>query len=200
MMRIVIVMAIKRRKTFLLKTPEQLRVVSSPTAFEILQAIQVIGPVTVRELGPKLGRKSNSLHYHLRKLINAGMVHKTGSGQSGAREEAIYDVVADRFVGEDLYKNEELRHLSAKAVGSFLRIAGRNFENATADPQHQIQNKEIRTISALKRTARLSDQKLKEVNDCIERINAIFTENIGSDEGQMYSFTAVLVPINEANS
>lgn len=185
----------KRRKTFPLETAEQLRVISSPVRFAIIQALQHLGPTPVSVLGPRIGKKSNSLHYHIRELIRLGMLRQTGTQRSGARTEAIYDVVADRFVGEDLRRKRELQKATNDTVASLLRTAARDFANASDRADALAEKGKERNIFAQRFAARLTDEQLCEVNECLTRVEQIFTSNIGSEDGRMCALTAVLTPL-----
>ena len=194
-------MAKTRRKSFPIKTAAQLRVISSPVSFAIVQTLQHLGPGTVRELGPRIGRKPNSLHYHMRKLVNTGMVRKTGTQRSGARIETIYDVTADRFIGSSgLSDRPALLRPVNEGVASLLRLATRNFAKATETSQNLRETGNTRNILARHVTARLTNNQLSELNDCINRIDEIFASSIGSEDGQMCALTMVLTPIDTANN
>ena len=189
-------MAAKRKKVFPIKTAEQLRLVSSPAAMEIVQALRQNGSASVTELGPKIGRKSNSLHYHVRKLVQSGMLQKTGTRLSGARTESIYDVSADRFAGKDLHKNSKLRKLTNEGVRSLTRLASRNFVNASERPDYIVGTGKHRNIFAHRMSARLTKSQLTEVNGCIDRIEEIFAANAGSEKGGMFALTLVMAPLD----
>lgn len=193
-------MAKTRRKSFPIETAAQLRVISSPVSFAIIQTLQHLGPGTVRELGPRIGRKPNSLHYHMRRLVNTGMVRKTGTRRSGARTEAIYDVTANRFIGSGLSDRPALLRPVNEGVASLLRLATRNFAKATETRQNLRETGNRRNILARHVTARLTNNQLSELNDCINRIDEIFASSIGSEDGQMCALTMVLTPIDTANN
>ena len=92
-------MAPKRKKRAPLRSAGQLRALASPVSLEIIEALQTGGPATVSELGPRMGRRANSLHYHIRKLTDVRLVQQVATRRSGARTEAIHDVAAQTFRG-----------------------------------------------------------------------------------------------------
>ncbi|MDH3494314.1 MAG: helix-turn-helix domain-containing protein [Acidobacteriota bacterium] len=189
-------MARKRKKSFPLKTPEQLRLVSSPAALEIVRALRHQGPASVSELGPMIGRKSNSLHYHIRKLTRSGMVRVTGTRRSGARTESVYDVSADRFEGVGLHKSKKLKGLANEGVRSLTRLAAREFERASARDGEIVVTGRHRSILAHRVSARLTKKQLAEVNQCVDRIEEIFAANVGSGSGEMHAMTIVMSPLD----
>lgn len=190
-------MAHRRKKRFNLTTPDQLRLIGSPIAIEIIQAIRQKGPISIRDLGPIIGRKPNSLHYHVRKLVKNGFVVQTGTNRSGARSEAVYDVVADAIVGADLPKNKEMMELTNAGVGSMLRLAQRNWDSASKNPEIVFKEQTITNLRAHRLSARLSEEELHKVNEYIVKILDVFKDSIGSDDGQMCSVTLLLTPLEE---
>lgn len=189
----------KRRKTFRIKTAAQLKAISSPVSFAIIQTLKQKGPLTVAKLGPKMGRKPNSLHYHIRKLLKIGMIRKVGTQRSGARTEVVYDVVANRFEGSDLNEKPELRKLANESVASLLRLAARNFAEASQIPEIPVEKGKKRNIHARHYSARLTEDQLIELNSYFDKIQNVFASNIGSETGQMYSMTMVFNPLPGVN-
>ena len=186
----------KRAKIFPITTADQLRVISSPVPLSIVQTLQQTGPASIRVLGPKIGRSSNSLHYHIRKLLKLGMIQEVGTRQSGSRTESIYDVVADRFKGLDVSKEPALQEPVNRSVAALLRLAARNFADAAGKPSEISEKGAGRNIGAQRHMSRLTKKQLFELNTHIEGIEKLFRENIGSDDGQMLSLTLVLAPIS----
>ena len=190
-------MAKKRKKIFQIKTTEQLKVVSSPVLIEIVQALRYGGPATVNEVGKRIGRKPNSLHYHFRKLVKVGFVHKTDTRLSGARTEAIYDVVADEFYGLTIQEDKSLQKLTNDGIAALLRLAKRNVFRAIKTPEKLRETGAERNIEIQRSAARLTNEQLAEVNAHIDALRKIFTSNIGTEEGQMCSLTMVLTPLED---
>lgn len=181
----------KRKKTYSLRSVAQLRVVSSPQAFEILEALQLGGPASVGELGPRLGRRANSLHYHVRKLEALGLVEGVGTNRKGARTEVIYDVVADQFVSATVSKEREQRDVTSQAVASMLRLASRDFTRAAEEPT-AVSKGRGRNLLARRKKARLSSAELAKLNRHLDAIDKIFAENCGAEKGTVCVLTAVL--------
>lgn len=50
-------------------------------------------PVTVREIADRLGMSTNTIHYHLKRLTDAGMLEHRGEYQRGWRP--VREVAAD---------------------------------------------------------------------------------------------------------
>jgi hypothetical protein len=46
--------------------------------------------VSIRQIGDELGRKAASLYRHIEALVDAGLIHETGSQISGGRDATTY--------------------------------------------------------------------------------------------------------------
>jgi predicted transcriptional regulator len=186
---------VARRQTGRIRTAEQLQVLSAPATVEVLEALQAGGPATAAELGPRLGRRSNSLHYHVRKLAQAGMVEQVDTRRSGARTEAVYDVTADTFIGPSATRNRKVRQAAVDAVAALLRLATRNFARAAERPESLTETGRYRNIIAVRSKAWLTRKQLAEVNEHVDAITKIFDENHGTQRGSLYAMTTVLTPL-----
>ncbi len=186
-----------RKSTARISTVEQLEVLAAPATFEVFEALQAAGPATVAELGPRLGRKPNSLHYHIRKLVGLGMVEQVDTRRSGARTEALYDVTADVFTGPPVPKNTQLRKATVDAVASILRLASRNYARAAQRPGTLTQTGRHRNILAHRQKAWLTKRELAEVNRHLEALSRIFITNQGTQRGTLCALTMVLTPVRQ---
>lgn len=184
-----------RRRTAKLDTPARLRIIASPATLEVFEALQVGGPATATELGPRLARKPNSLHYHIRKLSRTGLIRPVDSRRSGARTETVYDVVAHEFVGSPAPGSTTLRRITADAVASLLRLAIRNYTRALERPDAITPTGRHRNLLAHRRKARLTRAQLAEVNAHIRALERIFSASANPRSGTLHALTTVLVPL-----
>ena len=184
----------KRKKMMVINTAEQLSALKSPKSMEIVIALRQFGEATVSELGSMLGLRANSLHYHILKLKSAGLIRQTNSKRSGARTEAAYDVVADRFESKSTLADPVLRKLTVETGVALLRLAIRNFTEATNEPKNLSEHGKHRNIWMSRLSARLTSAQLAEVNKHLDAIQDLFCENIGSQKGKPYTLTSLLTP------
>ena len=68
--------------------------------FAILYALRTEGKMSAKELGEALGRSENGLHYHLDRLVNAGLVENRK--QTTPDTEGLYSYYALTGLGADL--------------------------------------------------------------------------------------------------
>ena len=187
----------KRKAELRITTAEQLKLIRSPTAIDIVQALRQRGPATVSELGQRIGKRPNSCHYHVAKLVKAGFVQAVDTRRSGARTETIYDVVANQFVGPNAPKSPALRQTTREAVAGLLRLAARQFSRATECPEQLCEEGPKRNILVTRHAARLTSSQLAAVNRHFRAVEKIFLENSGSSSGQLCAATLVLTPLPE---
>ena len=64
----------RQRQTLVIRRAEQLASLSSPVRSRIVESLSVHGPSSVREIAERLGRLPESLYYHLRPLVEVGIV------------------------------------------------------------------------------------------------------------------------------
>ncbi len=147
-----------------------------------------------------LGRKPNSLHYHMRKLVRAGMAAQVDSKRSGARTEAVYDVVASRFIGAQTMKDKRFRQATTDAVASILRLASRTYTSAAQNHAELTLTGRHRNILATRDKARLSQKQLSQVNEHINAIEQIFEDGSNRPKGKLYALTMVMTPLPDAAS
>ncbi len=187
-------MTYKRKKRATIRTAAQLRALASPVSIEVIQMLRTGGAATVAELGPRLGRKANSLHYHIRKLARAGFIRKIGARRSGARTEASYDVTAEIFRYENAPENPRLRKHVNDIVAAMLRLAMRNFARASQRPQEVREGGAHANILADRYKGRLTRPQLAEVNHHLRAAREILISSCRSRRGELCTLTVVLTP------
>ncbi len=187
----------KRKKTAPIETVAQMRIATSPTTHEVLEALQLGGPASVAELGPRLGRRANSLHYHVGKLLKAKMVVRVGSRRSGARTQAIFDVVADQFVGPSASSDKHLQEATNEAVSAMLRVSSRDFIRAAEDPESLSDEGPQRNILADRLKSWLTPEQLREANEHVDALVEIFRSSPNNNNGQLHVLTMVMSPIRQ---
>lgn len=77
--------------------PSDWAVMMGPVRFELLEAMRVLAPCSVREIALAIDRPADTLYPHLRALLRIGVVTESGSRPGRTRPERIYDLVADDF-------------------------------------------------------------------------------------------------------
>lgn len=187
----------QRKKKLVLRSPEQIALIRSPTVINIIQFLQNAGPANVNQIGLAIGRKPNSLHYHLRKLVSNGLVRKVATERSGARTIAVIDLVADTFEGSNIHKDPDMRAATCEAADSLLRLAGRDYRAASEYIEQLVDRGVRRNITTTRRLARLGTKDLEKLNRLLDEMDSLFEKSVGNSKGQMIALTFTMTPIEE---
>lgn len=83
-------------KTYYLESVEQLRAVSDNLRIRILEALES-QPMTVTQLGERLGLAPAKVHYHVRELERVGLVRLVETREKGGVLEKYYRSIAQGF-------------------------------------------------------------------------------------------------------
>lgn len=80
-----------------LDDPAQLRAIASPERLRILQLFAAGEPLSVKEMAERLAQPHGRVHYHVRRLVQAGLLQEVGQREVRGITERFYYVTADRF-------------------------------------------------------------------------------------------------------
>lgn len=83
--------------TFVLTTPAHLDAVAHPLRIRVLWLLND-RPMTNQQMAAELGESPSRLHFHVRKLAAAGLIHIVETRPKGGVLEKLYGLVADRYV------------------------------------------------------------------------------------------------------
>lgn len=173
---------------------EQLRALASPVRQGIVDALEALGPSTVAELAEVLDAPADGLYYHLRILKRRGLVVEQGRSARAGRPQATFDVAGRPTLIRYAPQTPERVAAITRLVGSMVRSALRSFRRSLV-PGVEMEGPR-RSVWAGRRTARLSPERLEEVNALVGRVMQVLEESRGSNgEGKMYSFTFALSPL-----
>jgi len=126
-------MAQKPKSRGPIENPKEIELLASPTRIEIVDTLESLGgEATVAELAAQLGRPADGLYYHLRQLAEGGLLVETATPEGRRYRTRVPE-------GERLrLRYRPGKNANAQAVGdvaaSVLRVAGRDFKRAIADP------------------------------------------------------------------
>ena len=108
----------------------QLRALASPVRIEIVGVFQSHGPLAIREMAEKLGRPADGLYHHVRQLQKAKILRIAKTRRVGKRDEAIFELTAERFGHAEQPKTPAMRLAIVETAASALRLANREFRRA----------------------------------------------------------------------
>lgn len=183
-----------RKKSILLTKRSELKLLAKPAIIEIIECIQVDGPATVKSIGRRIGRPPKSIYYHLRKLVQAGLLKPVALQLSGRRSEKIYDVSADRYSTNDASMSPQMRVDIQKALASVLRITHRDYSRSLGQSVAVTKGKG-RTLMGIRRKVWLDQKSLAEVNGLINQIDDLLRKNSTMGKGKRIALTMVMTPL-----
>lgn len=189
-----------RLKAFLLRRPEQLEALARPARQEVFDGMQAGGPCTVAELAARMDRKPSSLYYHVHALARAGLLVERGRRKSGARDQVVYGLVADKIQIDHRLQSGAMARTLARSAAAYLRQAEREYRAGLLAPASTATARTRRGLFAARMKARLTPQALEQVTRHVLAIQRVFTEQRPSQQGRLCSFTAVLAPADARRS
>lgn len=172
---------------------EQIRALASPVRQGIVDALEAVGPASVAELAEVLDAPADGLYYHLRILKRRGLVVEHPRSARAGRPQATFDVAGRPTLIRYTPHGPERNAAIAQVVGSMLRSALRAFRRSLG-PDAVVEGPR-RSLWAGRRTARLTPERLEEVNALVGRLTEVLEEGRGRNEGKLYSFTFALSPL-----
>ncbi len=191
-----------KAKTPYRASPAQMRVLTSPVRIEIIGVFQSYGPLAIRELAEKLGRPMDGLYHHIRRLQKAGIVRLKETRRAYKRDEAVFELTADRFGHEAYPATPQLKRAVAKAATAMLRLTNRDYHRALADEGIAKQWEQSEQAAGQPAVLRMSQQKswltkqdLREVHRRIAEIESYLRERLHGKKGIPFALTTVLVPL-----
>ncbi len=190
---------------------EQVRALESTVCQEIVDLVGAAGPCSVGEMAAFMGRRPDSLYYHVRKLSAAGLLVDRGIRGSGRRAEAVYDIPGRPLrLAYDPSDPENVTAVS-RVVASMLRSANRDFRGGFR-PDLAVVEGDARNLWAARMKGWLSDEDLAELNTLLNRILEVFHRREAAEASgrepypakgasrRLHSLTWVLAPIEAAHA
>lgn len=172
----------------------QLRALASPVRIEIVGVFQTHGPLAIRELAEKMNRPADGLYHHVRQLEKVGILRVTETRRSGKRDEAVYELTAERFGHSAQPKSAAMRNAVVETAASALRLANREFRRAVLANKAEQHDGRTRAKLSRQRTW-LTDDDLVELHRMLERIESFLKERTGRKQGRAFAITIVIVPL-----
>ncbi len=194
-------MTTSRSPRLLISRPDQREALTSTVRMELIETLCAAGPSTVAALAARMGRTPHSLYHHVRRLLDAALIRQVDTRRNGAREQAVYDVVADVFEIAEGAGDAALDEADRKMVGVILRKTEREFRAALEADPAELRSGEFYT--ARMRTA-ISRRAHREILAHVHAIEKIFTRERNRDHGpgaklRRCSMTIAFVPSPSAH-
>jgi DNA-binding transcriptional ArsR family regulator len=182
-----------QKKRAVLEEASEITLLASPTRIEIVDTLETFaGAVTVAELAAQLGRPADGLYYHLRQLADGGLIEEVVSAEG--RRYRTRTRKGDRL--RLRYRPGATPNAQAvsRVAASVLRVAGRDFDRAIADPASIAEGAQ-RELWAARGKGWVSSAELAEINRLLVRVMDLLQHPRNARKDKLVAVTWVLAPV-----
>lgn len=103
---------------------------AAPVKRELIEALLRVRQASINELAALLNRSPKALYYHVRQLCAVGLMQVLSTRKVAKRTEAVYGMVAERFIIEDLEGDQEAKRAQQRSFKALLRRVEREVSQA----------------------------------------------------------------------
>ncbi len=165
----------------------------SPVRIEMIECLLRDGPSSVADLAERLGRAPDSLYYHVRLLVEAGILRES---RSGVRGEAVFETTSSSFRTRCDPKSLESLKTERASLGAVLRLTERTYARALERETVRTHGKR-RDLDAKRIRANLSAEARLELNRRVDELFDFLREQSTNSRGRATSVTLVYCPIEK---
>jgi len=190
-----LVRVMKRESCRLIESPAVWSVLVAPVRAEIVEALRLLGPCSLAEIGDAINRPADSLYKHLQLLQEAGYVTQVGFRKGSRNVEQLVDVVADDFMinFRDDTGSDENKAIVTTA-NSFLKAVGRAVRDS-AQARQLVFQADQRNIAINYELSWLTPEAFQEVRGLIHRLKQLMDDGKKRREGRLYMSLVVATPV-----
>jgi len=188
------------KESIILKTLDQIKVLSHPLRMKILEALSR-KPMTTMQVAEKLGEKPTGLYHHVDLLEEAGFIKLVNTRKKRGTVEKYYKTIAKRFSIDR--KLLELSSSAREAIGGLQEMVMGFLNDTASEIQKSIDDKHIdkddkKSKAFIWRThIRGSKGQIKKLKKEFERLIEK-CDDVDSEDGEVeYGFTILFYPISE---
>ena len=183
----------KTKKTYWIDNPAQISLLTSGMRQEIIDSISALGSCSIADLALELGVPADSLYYHVRKLVKAGLLVKQGIRNTARRDEVVY-TVPDHNMHLKYEPNDPVNVESInKIISAMMRMAERDFHSGFTPDLATVEG-EARNLWASRYKAWLTEEELGEINEILAKLVTILRRPKLPGDRKLYTITWVISP------
>ncbi len=181
------------RRTYKIRSKEQLRTLVLPLRTEIVGIVAELGPHSAADLSDLLGKHRPAIHYQIQRLLEVGLLEVAGTRGTGRNAETLYQTPGKSMDVVHQPDDPAVVELTIRYAKSLLQRAGRVLARAFAAPGARTSGRH-RDTHANQITCRLNRSQLEAVNECIEQLYELCAPETLRDEGDLFLVTLTLSP------
>ena len=188
-----------KQKRLVADQPAQLAALTSPVRLELLEQFGIWGPCAVADVAAHMERPADALYYHVRKLVQVGLLEIVGRRRKAHRFEDLYKLPAEVIEVPRKTTTARVKQATQKAIEAVLRLAGREL-SAALDDETAADEGPQRTFYGRRLKARLTKTQIRELNKHVNAIEAVFAAATVKPprDGRTVAVTVVMTPVRGA--
>ncbi len=157
------------KKVHVVRDMNQLRALKAPMRQYIVTELAILKECSASELAQQLNCSQESLQFHIKKLLDVGLVKISGKRYANNRTETLYQLVAAALTADKKSKCPQYRSLLAEVYGACFRIADRELSRQlTESVDHEFSLTQIKVRlrpSVAREVARRFDELKEFIKD-----------------------------------
>jgi hypothetical protein len=182
-----------RKNRSVIESAGEVDLLASPARQEIADTLEALGgEASVAAIAAQLGRPMDGLYYHLRLLVDGGLLVELPDAGEGRRYRTRSAGGARLRLRYHPGRTRNARAVKRVTAG-MLRIAARDFAAALADPAVVVEGRE-RALWASRTKGWARPSELAEINELLQRLSALLRRGDRPKGGKLMSLTWVLAP------
>ena len=190
-------MAYQRKDSGLIENDAALGALVSTVRQEIVDTIEALGgAAAVADIAAQLGRPADGIYYHLRRLVDGGVLREGEDPGDGRGRR--YGTVAPRGKRLRLKYGRGSRADTAtvaRVVGGLLRTAERDFGRALRGGD-AVGTGPLRDLWASRLKGWVGDAELREINELLARLSELLLQPRAAGRDRLVTLAWMLAPID----
>jgi DNA-binding transcriptional ArsR family regulator len=159
----------------------------------LVAALEALGLSSVRELAAHLGRSPQSLYFHLRPLLESGLVEEAGERVVGRRTEHLYRLVGTLRIAGDV-TDPDYGHAMAEMCRSITRAAERDYCRAIEEDGACLLGRR-RNLSQHHYHVHLTPRDRSRFLRMLDELDEFLLSHNAPGRGELLSYTALAAPV-----
>ena len=191
-------MAYQRTDTGVIEHGAALSALVSPVRQEIVDTIEALGgEAAVADVAAQLGRPADGLYYHLRRLVEAGVLREIGGNGGGSGRRYRTAVSRGKRVRLRYGHGSSADNATVtRVVGGLLRTAERDFAGALRDGTANGEGP-LRDLWASRLKGWVGTAELREINRLLVRLGELLKQPRDARRNRLVTLAWMLAPIND---
>ncbi len=192
-------MSQKRPQLKLIQRPREFAAINSQVRQTIIKTIRLLEPCSVREVAERLGRKAETLYYHMDILAEAGIVREKGRRPAGKRDEALYEITCDRMQFHPTKRSPVFIKGLRRTYSAMIRETERQLLDAVGR-DNEVRQGAGKNMRFQVYAAHLTKADIDELNRRLDAVRELLLERASGEGGKPHQVLLLMSPMEGAAS